>query len=569
MKRNHIYKTFYCKNKLFYLITIIILIINSVLVIGISTLLQEATDIAMYGELQNLSKVIIVTLFVIATLTVNWVIERTVRNGFIKKAITQYKSYVFEKISQKNISLFMRENTGGYISALTNDVTSVETNYLQGNFELLLQFLNLILAFVAMIWYSWIMTCVVVILGVLPLFASMIFGGKLTSEERKVSNINEKYVSMIKDLLSGFTVIKSFKAEREMTELFNAKNNEVELQKCRRRRAEALINLIASSLGLIAQIGMILLGVYFIMIDKISMGVLVAFVQLMGIALTPIQSIPKLLANRKAAKGLIDKIADTLDSNQNIFGESVVSDIGEGIVIENLSFGYDSEKKILNGIDLRIESGKSYAIVGGSGAGKSTLINLMLGAFDTYKGSIKIGGCEVKTINPDCLYDVISIVQQNVFIFDSSIKDNITMFREFPDEEIKNVIRIAGLEKLVYEKGMEYQCGENGNGLSGGEKQRISIARAFLRKTPILIMDETTAALDKETAYNVETAVLNIDKLTKIMVTHKYEDAIMELFDEVVVLKHGKIVERGKFRELLAQKSYFYSLYNVSNGGME
>lgn len=564
-RRKKIVETFYKNNRLGFVATVFILTYGSVLVVGISSLLQQATDVALGGELKELVRIILMTVGIIVLLTINWLCERIVRNRFIEKAEKQYKEYIFDKIINKNISSFAKETTGRYISSLTNDMTSIEENYIQGNFLLILQILNFVLALGLMLWYNWIMTVIAIGLSALSLLASLIFGDRLIKAERKVSMQNELYVGMLKDLLSGFTVIKSFKAEERIQDIFQKQNGKLEEIKCCRRKTDALINLVASSAGLIVQIGIILIGVFFVMTDFITMGVLVAFVQLMGIMLSPVQTIPKLLANRKAAIGLIDKIAEVVEYNADSHGTVEITDIGAGIECKDLHFAYESGHEILKGIDITFEKGKSYAIVGASGCGKSTLLNLLLGSYNSYSGSMKIGDIELRDIDLNSLYDMISIIQQNVFIFDNSVIDNITMFSEFDRDKIENVVRLSGLTRLIHEKGEDYKCGENGSGLSGGEKQRISIARCLLRETPILIMDEATASLDRETSYMVEDAILNIDGLTRIIVTHKFEDKIMKKFDEIIVLSGGKVAEKGTFEELLEKKEIFYSLYNVSN----
>lgn len=229
-----------------------------------------------------------------------------------------------------------------------------------------------------------------------------------------------------------------------------------------------------------------------------------------------------------------------------------------------MSFGYEEGKEILKGIHCTFETGKSYAIVGGSGSGKTTLLNLILGSFHDYQGEVRIGGCELREIKPESLYDYISIIQQNVFVFDSSIQENITMFKPFDQKKIMEAINRSGLSQLMKEKGADYHCGENGCHLSGGERQRISIARCLLKDTSVLLMDEATATLDAKTAMNVTNAILDVDGLTRIIVTHKLEEALLKRYDKILVLRHGQIAEQGNFQELMDKKECFYALYRVS-----
>jgi ABC-type multidrug transport system fused ATPase/permease subunit len=171
---------------------------------------------------------------------------------------------------------------------------------------------------------------------------------------------------------------------------------------------------------------------------------------------------------------------------------------------------------------------------------------------------------DIKNIRPESLYNTVSTIQQNVFVFNASIRDNVTMFQEFPKEEVDRVIEMAGLQELIAEKGEDYLCGENGSGLSGGEKQRISIARALLRNAKMLLIDEATAALDTETSSRIIKAILALKNMTRIVVTHDLDAGTLQKYDSILTLKNGRIVEDGSFDTLMKNKGYFYSLYTVA-----
>ena len=153
-----------------------------------------------------------------------------------------------------------------------------------------------------------------------------------------------------------------------------------------------------------------------------------------------------------------------------------------------------------------------------------------------------------------------------MFVFNSTIRNNITMFSQFPEEDVDRAVRLSGLKRLIDEKGADYLCGENGSGLSGGERQRISIARALLRKTPVLFVDEATASLDAETSYEVLDAILKLDGYTRVIVTHDLDENNLRRCTGLFAMKSGEVSERGSFDELMEKKGYFYSLYTVSQG---
>ncbi|MBQ4117678.1 MAG: ABC transporter ATP-binding protein, partial [Oscillospiraceae bacterium] len=485
---------------------------------------------------------------------------------FISKAMRQYKDFAFSELMKKGISAFSKENTSVYISAFSNDAASIEQNYLLNIFNLVMDSLLFVGAFAMMLWYSPSLTFAAVLLAFLPIAASLAAGNKIAEAEKEVSVKNESFVSTLKDSLAGFSVIKSFKAEAAAIELFAKTDRTVEETKCRRKKLGTVLQMLGTGAGLISQFGIFIVCAYFAVSGKdgITPGVVMIFMQLMGLVTEPIGTVPEMLANRKSAAALIDKLANAIYSNIRDEGKDVPAVLNDGIELKNLSFSYDGKEKILENVNFKFESGKSYAIVGASGSGKSTLLNLISGGNSGYSGTIAYDGTELCDISSTSLYDIISIIQQKVFVFNSSIRDNITMFRGFADNEIEKAASLSGLSELIAEKGKDFLCGENGSGLSGGECQRISIARSLIRKTPVLLVDEATAALDKETSFRIFGTLLSLDKLTRIIVTHDLDENLLKKYDCVLVLKNGKIIEHGRFEELMKKKEYFYSLFTVS-----
>lgn len=417
-----------------------------------------------------------------------------------------------------------------------------------------------------MFWYSWKLALATLLLSTLPLAVSFTMGGELGRREKVVSNQNERFVSQIKDLLGGFSVIKSFKAEREAQTLFERENRETERAKENKRWWDGLLGTISGILcGAMVQFCIFIFGAWLAMRGEITAGTVFIVVNLCNFIFEPIKTVPQYWAGQKAAVALIEKLAAITEENAEQRGEVIPPVLTEAIDLENLSYAYVEGKPVLQNVSFRMEAGKRYALVGASGSGKSTLLNLLMGADSSYTGSIRIDGRELKEVDPNSLYDLISLIGQNVFLFDDTIWRNITMFRNFPEEQVEKAIRDSGLTKLVSQKGKDYLCGENGVNLSGGERQRVSIARSLLQGTPVLLLDEATAALDSRTAWEVTDAILRLESLTRLVVTHRLEAALLERYDEILVLRGGILCEKGTFQDLMDRKGYFYSLYTVSN----
>ena len=565
-KRKQFITQFFVQNKIHFGLAVLATIGLSLINLGISWLLQQVIDVMTgTGNTYDLLTLTYISLGLIGSiLVIGWVNFQS-KPKFNAQAMRQYKDYAFSLLTKKGINAFSSENTSVYLSALSNDTTNIEANYLNNNFTLVSQSLSFVGAFIMMIWYSPLLTLSAILLSLLPLLASLLAGNRLMSAEKKVSDRNASYVATLKDCLSGFSVVKSFKAEKQIIKMLANSNQSAEGSKQARNKLNSIISIAAASAGAAAQLGVFLVGAYLALTGNgITAGVVLVFVNLMNFVIQPIAEVPGLLANRRAALGLIDKLADSLSSNVRESGHSIENKLEHSIRLENVSFSYDQEKVILQDINLKLEKGKSYAIVGGSGSGKSTLLNLLMAANSNYSGHIYYDDVELRDISSESLYDLVSIIQQNVFVFNSTIEDNITMFSEFKREEIDHAIKLSGLSTLIEQKGKDYLCGENGSGLSGGEKQRISIARSLLRRTPVLFVDEATSSLDVETAFGVTNSILDLEGLTKVMVTHTLEESILRRCDAIITLKSGTIKEMGSFDELMNDKGYFYSLFTVS-----
>ena len=554
------------KNKMCFIASVIMTIVMSFLNLMISWLIQQIMDCTANQDMQALVRSAWIVIIVVVIYTIANVMYRAVYPRFLQRAMQQYRDYAFSRLTQKSLRSFSKEGTALYVSALTNDCTSIENNYLAATFtliELLFCFLG---ALIMMLYYSPVMLVLAVALSFLPVAVSMTAGNRLAEQEKEISKKNEHFVSIVNELLSGFPVIKSFRAETQASRLFSQRNEQAEEAKKNKRRTEQMISLLANDAGIIAQMGIFLAGAWLAISGKgVTAGVVIVFVQLMNYILNPISQVPLLWSNRKAAIALMEKLSDALSENVREEGREKLNGFSEKIEVKDLTYGYEPESPVLKDLDVQFDAGKSYAIVGGSGSGKSTLLNLLMGSSSNYQGEICIDSVSIKNIESESLYQLMTSVQQNVFVFNDTIRNNVTMFHEFSDKEVTLALERSGLSEFIEKRGEDFVCGENGANLSGGERQRISIARALLRKSPILLVDEATAALDAATARAVSFSILNLVGMTRIVVTHRLEEAILRRYDKILVMKNGTICEQGNFDTLMQQKGQFYSLFQIAH----
>lgn len=565
-RRRALTRCFFFHNRTAAFLAMSAVILNIPLNLAVAWQMQQLIDIAAGSPsaftLPKISASLALSFAVMAAIMA---LGSYARPLFIERAVRQYRDYTFEQLTRKSTAAFHTENTSAYLSALTNDTISIETNYLPALFTLPGNLLLLIGSFALMLYYSIPLTLAAAAAALLPLAASLMAGSRLSCQEKKVSDQNESFMAALQDMLSGFPVIKSFKAQPEAVRLFSLRNAASLKSKCSANRTRIILQNICAAAGQLALFLVFMLGALLAIKGYgVTAGVVLVFVQLMDTAESSISQLPQIWANRRSANTLIDKLAAALSCGKEQDGIPAPHTLQDSITLQNLNFSYSQEIPVLQNITYCFEAGKKYAIVGNSGSGKSTLLELLQGGYTGYQGQIRYDGRELRSFRPDSLYNLISVIRQNVFLFNSSILDNITMFRDFPEEKTALAVRPAGLESLLAARGADTPCGENGSSLSGGERQRISIARCLLQSTPVLLADEATASLDSATAFEITSSILSLDGITRILVTHRLEEPLLRRFDEILVLKDGRLTEHGSFDSLMENKAYFYSLFTIS-----
>ena len=525
-------------------LTFILLTLYSAANVGIAYIMQLLLDAASQGHWNDLFRAVALSATYLIVFFLVQLVLRWSRNRSFVVAMKNYKSYILDKLIRSNVIKFNEKNSGTYISLLTNDADTIQNGFLGSMYNIYIYVLYFLFSVTLMFYYSWEMAIIVIVLSVVSILAPVIFSNRLTQKEVRQSEQNKKFTSVLKDLLNGLYVIKAFHAEPEFSVRMHAEVNALEDARNQRRKTEEFLEITSGSISNIIQIGVFILGAYWTIQGDMTVGVVIAFVQLMNYIVAPIQGLPVLLSRRKAAKAILESTATLIDEvalspkhGENLRIEQDQYDIR----FKNVSFGYDETTLALSNLNAVFEHGKSYAIVGPTGSGKSTLLRLILGEYDEYTGSITIANREVRDLSIDAIAEICSINDQDVFLFDASIQDNLTLYKKFPDDQLALAVRNAGLSTVIAEKGLDYSCGENGRNLSGGEKQRTAIARALLNDFPVLLFDEPTSALDHETSREIIQLITSLKGKTKIVVTHEADDEILSMFDYVYGIANGQL----------------------------
>ena len=587
-QRNPLSQSFFQGNRKNLFMAVLGTTVLSVGILSVPQLMQILIDFLSGNRRYSMHQIILMAVAVLLMVSFSGLCTYYFRTKFSTKAVFQYRKMAYHYLSKKKVTEFYGQNTAVYLSALNTDLQKIKEDFLD-QIPILSQIVICgIGAVLVMIRYNFFLAMMACLISLIPFFAALFSGRNMEKIEENLSKENAEYLAFLKDFAIGFTIIKSYKVEGIFSTLHDKICQKVEDRMEEREKCVEKINYFAAISGYITQFAILLLcAVVAYRSKSISVGTVLAFSRLINYIIDPVTELPGMLSKARTAYALSEQFWEKIgkgeqeeqQEQQQKSGEIVkdgyhqhtdtdshekalpIPSLQGDICFSRLSFSYILEKQVLKDFTLRVKEGEKLILLGASGSGKSSVLKLLMGIERSQGGEISIGNRQLSTLPEESLFRSISYIQQEVFIFDGSIYENITLFQDYGKEELELAIEKSGLKNLISEKGLDYPCGENGAALSGGERQRINIARSLLRQTPILLADEITAALDKENSYLVLDSLLSLENITEILVLHDLDSRILSRVDRICVLKEGEIVEEGIFSELMEKKGYFYSLF--------
>lgn len=561
-KRN-VEKIIFYHNRISFAIAVIFSMLTAIIEMLLAFSFMYLINYAQSGDMSKviniIKSVIIGALFYIILVFLG---SRS-KSAYVKRAVINLRKELLDSIVTKPMNQIGKKTQGAYISMLTNDLSKVEQDYIIGLVDIIRFIFLFISSVCAMFYLEWRLTLVVLLANSLLLLLSLLFGNLLKNNQEKITFMNQSLTSTIKDMLSGLTVVKAFHVENKMLASINNISDNTEAYKRKYANYTGIQTGLLTIVSLMIVIAIFGIGSYWSIRGDMTVGTIIAFVQLLNNLTIPISNLSLLANKRKSCDPIIEQYLVMLDKPKKTEKVKIEEKDFHFIELKDLSYSTSDGVEILNGISYRFEANKNYAIVGASGSGKSTLLNLISGFNNAYKGNIYFDGIEIRDVEEESLCSLLSIVQQDTFIFNDTIRNNINLYRIDNEQDFNDAVNCAELDSVFKTRTAEFECGENGVNLSGGEKQRIAIARSLIRKTPIIIMDEGTSALDQITTSNIERNLKHIPNLMRISVTHKLNAEILQLYDVILVMKEGKIVEEGEYEELMERKGDFYALMRV------
>ena len=554
--------------------SLILAVLYSIMMPMLAILMQWITNSLVENQGIDFFQIFIclgfaIGIFILSTLYV------LTKDRLINSIIKNEKQRIFNQLFSKNISDFREDNTSTYTTILNQDIYIIERDYFETLYSIIGAVSTVIVSLVIM--WSIYFKIVFIMLGlvIIGLAIPNLLGSKMGKYKREYLGSFGQFNGVIKDYFNAFEVIKSYRVLKNIISSFNFYNNDLENKRLRSKLFEDFVLLLSTVTAFILGLTMFLICAYYVSINEIRVGDMIAVVQLSNSIMSPIMMILLSLGQVVSAKKIwnhIDQIklrkdnAADIDTIEKPINNQI--DFSKSIDFKHISFAYPGkERNILNDINLSFKKGKKYAIVGTSGSGKTTLLKLILRYYDSYLGSIIFDEYDYHQINDEVVYDNITYMQQHSVMFNDTLEYNLTLGNTVSEELLSQSIDKANLKGIIerLDKGIKTIVQENGNNFSGGEKKRIEICRALLKQSNIIIVDEFSFGLDNLTAKTLEQELVSLDA-TVINVTHFLEKDILKLYDEIIVIEDGTIKEVGYFDDLYKKGFLFYRL--IEKGGL-
>ena len=488
------------------------------------------------------------------------------RNGVVKNI----RNDIYEQMIKLSLSFYSEKKRGDIVARISSDVQELDNSFLS-IFELIVKDpLMVLFTLISMFLISPKLSLFVIIFIPICGFVISVVGKSLRRKSLKVQKEQGQFISLVDETLSGMKILKIFNAEKKFFKKFTDSTNRFYKFSNSVLNRKNLASPLSEFLGISSIAGVLWFGG--IMVLKENSLDASAFIVYLGLAyniLTPAKSLSRATYKVKKASAAAERIFHIIDNETMVVEDKNAQNIesfSSGIEINNITFSYEDEI-VVDGLNLKIPKGKSFALVGQSGSGKSTLANLICRFYDVNSGSINVDGINIKNLKKDALRNLIGLVTQDSILFNDSIKNNLLIAKpEATNEEIIECLKIANAWEFVSKmpEQIDSNIGDSGNKLSGGQKQRLSIARAVLKNPPILVLDEATSALDSESEKLVQNALENLMKNnTSLVIAHRL--STIQKADKIIVLEKGKIIESGVHKELMKNDGIYSNLVKMQS----
>lgn len=554
-------------HKALFVLTLLFSIMGSAFTIGAAFILENILNAVVGGDWDLFTTMLWVVLGYIISLVVVTICSSLIEKKLVVNTVQDLRTDVHKGIISRDTEQYRLTNSTDYLSALTNDIKIVEENAIVPFLNTIQYALIFVMAAIALFFYSPLIGGIMLVSLILMYLVPASLGKPIGRRQEAYSKGLSLFTMKLKDQFSGYEVIRSYRLVDQVKMSFSDQNNTLARSKYAVDKLLAISEGIAGVIGAGSQIGTMLIAGFLVLNGQMSAGALLAILQLAGAFVQPVAVIMQSIPQIQGAQPVLDRLEHLSFPSPSRFTGTNEPIFDKDIHFENLSFGYSKDQPVLTELNLTIEKGKKYVLTGESGCGKSTLIRLLGAEQSDYSGAIRVDGTELHDLDIDQLLTKMSTIHQGVYIFDETIKYNIDLGRSYSEEKWSKALSISGVDKFLdqTECGLDTAAGEMGSNLSGGQRQRIAVARALIEEKPLLILDEGTNAVDIQTAFDIESALLEIEDLTIITITHNLRPELLRRYDTILFMKQGHIDEVGAFDTLVKQNGGFASFRHLGS----
>ena len=477
---------------------------------------------------------------------------RCMKTWILTDARYSLKRDIFAALMNRSVADFDAGSSAEYMNELSNNLNQFENVYWSNHLHLFECLISFIAAAAICISLQPLLLVLMLFLALLSMGVTRLTTSPLEKSMESFAESAKAYTGEIRDDFAGFRLIRSYGILPLILRKHDNKNRAMETANRQNINCRMVCAYAGNFVGLLSTVLVMAMASYFSLKGMLSAGMVIAFGHLIGQIISPIESMPSIVANFRASRPLEKRFRHLLGENitsRNLLIQTLstkdadipkANGFREEIILDKLSFRYETlSREVLRNLSFRFRTGKHYAVIGKSGCGKSTLLSLLLGHYPNYSGSIRYDGVELRELTREYLGNTVAYVSQDTFLFQDTIQNNITLYHEeYTPQEIEAALEQAGLKELVdsLPEGLSAMVEENGKNFSGGEKQRLSLARALLRKSRVLLLDEFTANLDKETAEKIEEQVMGLKDCLIITVTHRLTPDMRSRYDGILDL---------------------------------
>ena len=523
-------------------------LVTALLSVSIALIIELTINTVSGKRMENFNRIIgIAIVFIIFYYLFNYI-----RNFYMQKMADEHiyrlRNTISEKIMSYSFAEFEKRPISEYLSILTNDVQMYQEGALKSKLIIAQNVISAIVVILTLIFTNVGIACLIVVCTVFNYAVPKFFKKRISLAQEEVSNKLSEVTENITDNLEGFYVISTYQHRKKACKIFDFINRIYYLKKVFLDKLLTKSESLSMSLSVGTELFILFVSAKLVFMKMLNIGEMVAIMQLTGAFVQPLMMIMSNLPKISSGKAVEERFSAILGETNVVQEKKGVEELPfqDSICLKEIGFVYENGKRVFKDVSLKIEKGKKYAIVGGSGAGKTTLINVINGLYRQTEGTISVDGLNVEEKFPAYM-NLFATVGQNAFLFNTTIERNITLTEEADKKQLEYACEISGVKEILKEftHGLNEKIKDNGMNLSGGQKQKIALARAMYYRKSILILDESMSAIDKKSAYEIEKRLLEMEGVTVLAITHDIHSLLLKMYDEIVVVNNGVLECRG------------------------